>query len=108
MQTEIRCEFSVSDHADLDALQDRLRRVPGVTVTREPARPGAGELGVVDVITAIGGSSGLVAAIGIIPAYLRSRPPTATVRVKAKGRTVEVTAKNLTEAMQAAEKLLND
>ena len=104
---ELRCEFSVSDHADLGAFQDRLRRVPGVAVSRTAAEPGEGELGVLDVITAVGSSSGLVALIGIIPAYLQSRRPGTTVKVKTKDKTVQITAQNLAEAMRAAEKLLN-
>lgn len=101
-------ELSVSDHAEIGALYDRLRQVPDVTVRRTAGRPAEGQQGVLDVLTAVGSLSGLISAIGMIPAYLQARRKGLTVKAKIKGEEIEITAANATQAAEIIEKLLDD
>lgn len=101
-------ELSVSDHAEIGALYDRLRQVPDVAVKRTTKRPTDGELGVLDVLTAVGSLGGLISALGMIPAYLQARRPGLAVKVKIKDKEIEITAANAKQAAETIEKLLDD
>jgi len=101
-------EFAVSDYAQIGSLQDWLCSTPGVEVIRSPGSPGAGEMGALDVLTVVAGSSGLVAAIRIIPEFLRSRRSGLSVTAIVKGEKFTMTASNVKEIMPIVERLLND
>jgi hypothetical protein len=101
-------QLSVSDYAEISALFNRFREVPGARVSRTPGQPEPGEQGVLDWITALGGSSVLVAVVGTIPAYLRARRSGISVKMKVKGKDFTVTVENVDDVMPIIERLILD
>jgi Effector Associated Constant Component 1 len=100
---------SVSDLAEIGSLHDRLLQVSDVQVTRTAGTPGTGELGgTVDIITAIGSSSGLVALIRTIPPFLRARRSGISVHTTVKGRDFTLTVDNVDDVMPIIERLLDE
>jgi hypothetical protein len=100
--------FTVSDYAQIGSLQEWLSSTPGVQVLRAPGLPNSGELGTLDVLTVVAGSSGLVAAIKVIPEFLRSRRSGLSITAIVKGDKLTITADNAKDAMEALERMLND
>lgn len=101
-------QVSVSDPAEIGALHHRLQQVNGVHVSRTAGQPGAGEQGALDVLTAIGGSSGLVALIRTIPGFLRARRSGLSVHTVVKGEDFTLTAENVDDVMPIIERLLDE
>ncbi len=101
-------EFSVPDNAELGSLQEFLRWTPDVRVLRIAGRPGAGEQGALDVLTVLAGSSGLVAALKMIPEFLRSRRAGLSITTTVKGKQFTLDATNVDEVMPILERLLDD
>jgi hypothetical protein len=105
-------ELSVSDYSQLGSLADYLRlAVPGAQVTRNPGRPGPGEQGALDALMIAADSSVLVAAVNVLPQFLRSRKAglsvTMTATVKGKRRELTVTADNAQELLPVIDRFLN-
>jgi Effector Associated Constant Component 1 len=102
-------ELSVSDYSQLGSLADYLRlAVPGVRVTRSAGRPGPGEQGVVDVLMIAADSSVLVAAVKVLPEFVRSRKKGVSVTLTVKGKRLTVTADNAEEVMPVIDRFLDD
>jgi Effector Associated Constant Component 1 len=100
-------ELSVSDYAQLGSLADYLRlAVPGIPVTRSPGRPRRGEQGALDVLMIVGDSSVLVAAVKVLPVFLRSRKKDTSVTVTVKGKRLTVTADNANEVIRVLDRFL--
>jgi hypothetical protein len=99
-------EVVVSDQGELRALRDWLA-APGVKVVQQAGVSAAGEQGVLDYLTVLGSSAGLVAAIQVLPEFLRSRRSTVTVTMKVKGEDIAVTAENVTDVMPVIERLID-
>jgi hypothetical protein len=101
-------ELSVSDYAQLGSLAEYLRlAVPGARVTRSPGRPGRGEQGVLDVLMITADSSVLVAAVKVLPEFLRSRKKGVSVTVTVKGRRLTMTADNAEEVIPVVDRFLD-
>jgi hypothetical protein len=108
--SRLAAELSVSDHAQLGSLADFLRLAdPDVQVSRVPGRPGPGEQGALDVLMIMADSSVLVAAVNVLPAFLRSRKRglAVTVTVKGKSKQLTVTADNAEEMLPILERFLD-
>jgi hypothetical protein len=103
-----RIEFSISDYAELGSLQRRLGWTPDVRVVRIAGQPGSGEQGAPDVLTVLAGSSGLVAALKMIPEFLRSRRAGLSITTTVKGREFILDATNIDEVMPILERLLDE
>ena len=104
-------ELSVSDHAQLSSLAEYLQlAAPDLRVTRSAGRAGSGEQGVLDVLMVAADSSVLVAAVKLLPEFLRSRKPgvSVTVTVTGKRRQLTVTAEDMTDLQQVIEKFFDD
>ena len=101
-------ELAVSDYAQISPLQDWLSSTPGVQVLRSSGSPSSGELGALDVLTVVAGSSGVVAAIRVIPEFLRSRRSGLSITTTVKGEKFTMTATNAKDVMAIVERLLND
>ena len=101
-------ELCVSDYGQIAALHDWLNSVPGVHVRRVAGMPGSGELGVPDVLVAVAGSSGLVAAIRIIPEFLKARRSNISITATIGGEKFSITASNVEDVMPILERALND
>lgn len=104
-----RMELEVSDPSQLRSLQDFLAwAAPDVIVSRTTGVPGAGQLGVLDVLAIAASSSGLVAAIKVLPEFLRSRKTGLSITTTVKGQPFSLTATNIDEVMPVLESLLHD
>ncbi len=101
-------EFAVSDYAQIGPLRDWLSSAPGVQVLRSPGSPDAGEMGALDVLTVVAGSSGLVAAVRVIPEFLRSRRSGLSITATVKDKKFTMTASNVKDVMPVLERWLND
>jgi hypothetical protein len=103
-----RIELSVSDQSQLRSLQSFLElTVPGLRVTRVAGQPAAGEQGALDIITILASSSGLVAAIKVLPEFLKSRRTGLSIKTTVKGQPFTLEATNLDQVMPVLEKLLD-
>lgn len=105
----LQAEFAVSDQSQLKSLKSLLEMmVPGLRVTREAGQPRVGEQGALDIITILASSSGLVAAIKVLPEFLKSRRSGLSIKATIKGKPFTLTATNVDEIMPILEKLLDD
>lgn len=101
-------QVSVSDPAEIVSLHNRLRNVRGVHVSRTAGQSGLGDLGVLDVLTAVGSSTGLIALIRTIPGYLRARRSGIAVRTTIRGKDFTLTVDNVDDVMPIIERLLDE
>ena len=103
-----RAELSVSDQSHARALREFLSwAVPDVKVSLGAGIPQAGELGALDVIEVLAGSSGLIAAFRVLPEFLRSRRTALSITATVRGEPFTFTATNIDEVMPVLEKLLD-
>lgn len=104
-----RTELSVSDQSQARALREFLSRaVPDARVSLAAGMPAASELGALDVIEVLAGSSGLIAAFRMLPEFLRSRRTALSITATVRGELLTFTATNIDEVMPVLEKLLDD
>lgn len=101
-------EFTISDYAQISSFQNWLGSTPGVQVLRRASSPDTGEMGTLDVLTAVAGSSGLVTLIRVIPEFLRSRRSGLSVTATVKGEKFTMTTTNVKDVLPILERLLND
>ena len=101
-------ELVVSDPSQVLALRDWLRGQPGVTVATQAGVPGSGELGVLEVVTVVASSSGLVAAIRTLPDFIRARRAGVRIEATIRGHRVTLEATNVADVMPIVEKLLDE
>ena len=101
------CVLSVSDQAELRWLHEWLADAPDVRVRQEAGAPAPGEQGALDYVTVLAGSGGLIAAIRMLPAFLRARRPELKVTMTLRGRKFTVDAKNIDEVLPLLEKLID-
>lgn len=100
-------ELSVSDFAQIGPLAAYLGlAVPEAQVLRTPGRPGRGEQGALDVLMIAADSSVLVAAVKVLPEFLRSRKKGMSVTVTVKGKKLTVTADNAAEVIPVVDRFL--
>ncbi|GAA2011275.1 hypothetical protein GCM10009839_01680 [Catenulispora yoronensis] len=103
-----RLILSVSDQVQLSPLTRHLESVPGIEVERGAARTAEGEQGAMDVLTVVAGSGGLIAAIKVLPEFLRARRSDVTITVALPDeRTITVDVTNVQDAMAVLERLIN-
>jgi hypothetical protein len=101
-------ELAVSDPSQLSSLRDWMRGQSDVEVTVAPGTPGWGELGVVDVLAVLAGSSGVVAAIKTLPDFIRSRRSGFRIETTVAGKQFILEATNVDEVLPILERLLGD
>jgi hypothetical protein len=110
MSAEGKCrvEFLVSDYSQIGSLYEWLRSAPGVQVDRIPGSPEPGEMGAVDVLTVLAGSSGVIAAIRVVPEFLRSRRSSISITVTVDSEKFSVTASNVKDVLPILERAIRD
>jgi len=96
-------ELVVSDPSQVRSLRDWLRGQPGVSAAMESGIPGPGELGVLDVVTVVASSSGLVAAIKTLPDFIRSRRAGVRIDATIRGHRFTLDATNVEDVMSILE-----
>lgn len=101
-------DLAVSDPAQLSSLREWLRGLPDVRVELTAGVPATGELGVVEVVTVLAGSTGLVAAVRTLPDFLRARRSDLRIETTVKGQPFVLDAKNIDEILPVLERLLDE
>jgi hypothetical protein len=103
-----RVELVVSDQSQLGLLQDLVNRAaPDAGVSRIARGQSAGELGSLDLLAIVASSSGVLAAIRVLPEFLRSRKTGLSITMTLKGEPFTLTATNIDDAMVILERLLD-
>jgi hypothetical protein len=103
-----RITLAVSDQSQLASLRNWLRDQADGEVAVTPGIPGPGELGALDVLTVLAGSSGVVAAVKTLPEFIRSRRVGFRIETTIGGRPFTLDADNADELMPVLERLLNE
>jgi hypothetical protein len=100
--------LTVSDYSQLGSLQEYLSwATSDVLVSRIPGSPSAGDQGALDVLAVLASSSGLIAAIKVLPEFLRSRKTGLSITMKINDEAFTLTATNVDEVMPILNKLLD-
>jgi hypothetical protein len=100
--------LAVSDLSQLRSLRQWLGHTPSVEVGLTPGQPDSGELGAVDVLTVLASSTGLVAAIKVLPEFIRSRRSGFRIETTVRGKRFVLDATNSDDLIPVIEKLLSD
>jgi len=101
--------LQLSDYSQIGSLQEYFSlSVPGVYVSRVAGLPDSGTQGALDLLVVLASSSGLVAAIKVLPDFLRSRKTGLSITMTLKGQPFTLTATNIDQVMPVLEKLLDD
>lgn len=95
-----RVAITVSDRAELRSLRKWLEDVEEVRVDLASGTAAAGELGLGDFLVMAGSSTGLVAAVNVLPAYIKSRRPGIVLSVEYKDLKLKVDAQNVEDCAQ--------
>jgi hypothetical protein len=103
-----RLEFAISDQSQFGAFREFLRlAAPDADVQVTTMAPGPGEQGGLDVLVLVASSGGLLAAIRVLPEFLKARRTGISISMKVKGEPFELTASNIDEVMPVLERLLD-
>lgn len=100
--------LAVSDQSQLSSLRQWLRETPGVTVGITPGQPGPGEQGAVDVLTILASAPALIAAIRVLPDFIRSRRSGFRIETTVRGKKFVLDATNSEDLMAVLEKVLGE
>lgn len=107
-EPRIRLELAPSDPAELEPLHRWMRDQPGIDTRTVPREPALGELGVTEFLEIIAGSGGLISALKVLPAFIRSRRSDIYIKIDVKRKKFEVDAKNVDDVLPIIERLLDD
>jgi hypothetical protein len=103
-----RVVLALSDQSEFGSLRDFLRwAVPYAEVSAVAGHPGTGEQGALDALAVIASSSGLVAALKVLPEFLRSRKTGLSISMTIRGQPFTMTTNNVDEVMPILERLLD-
>jgi len=97
---DISVEFCTSDPAELGSLSQWLEGGGHARVERTSAAPAQGELGIADILMAVGSSGAVVAAIKVLPEFIRSRRPSLRIEATVRGKHFVLDAKNADEQVK--------
>jgi hypothetical protein len=101
--------LSISDQSQLGPLRDFLTlTAPGVRASVSSEFPGPGEQGALDMLVLVASSGGVLAAIRVIPEFLKARRTGISITAKVKGEPFTLTATNVDEVMPILERILDD
>jgi len=101
--------FVPSDPAELTALRNWLETMTRVRVEQVAGPRRLGEQGAIDYLEVVAGSGGLIAAIKVLPEFLRARRSGFRIRTRLKdGREFELDADNVSDLQPVLEQLLGD
>lgn len=102
-------DLFISDRSQLGALRDHLAlTAPDVRISVSSAMPEPGEQGAVDMlILAAGGGGGVLAALRVIPEFLKASRTGISITATVKGEPFILTASNVDEVMPILERILD-
>lgn len=101
-------ELAVSDASQLGALGEWMRLQPGIDVAVAVRSPGPGVPGVLDLLSAAAGRTGVVAAIRTLPEFIRTRRSGFRIELAVRGERFVLDATNVEEVLPLLERLLDD
>ncbi|MEV6005389.1 hypothetical protein AB0M29_01125 [Streptomyces sp. NPDC051976] len=101
-------EISVSDPGEARSLREWLSDAPGVSVETRPGVPGPGEQGVLDSLLMAGSGGALVAALKVVPDFIRSRRSNVSITATVNGQPFTLDAENVEDVMEILERLLDE
>jgi hypothetical protein len=101
-------ELAVSDPAQLRALRILMRGQADVNVTVSAGTPGPGELGALDVLSVVAGSSAMVAAIKTLPEFIRARRAGFRIETTIRGKRFILDAANVDNVLPVILEQLRD
>jgi hypothetical protein len=98
----IRIELELSDPSEMIRLRDRLAAIPGIEKAElVPGTLGPGQLGVVDILTILAGSSSVLAvALKMLPDTIRAARESLTIHIRSGDREITLTAANVDDAVK--------
>jgi len=102
-----RITLSISDQSQLRSLADYVGLTSGITVERAGGQASSGEQGSPDYLIIAASSTTLMAAIRILPEFLRSRRSDVSVSMTIRDTPLTLTASNLDEVAPILERLLD-
>jgi len=100
--------LAVSDQSQLASLREWLRQAPQITVRIAAGQPGPGEQGAVDVLTILASAPALVAAIKVLPEYIRSRRSGFRIETTVRGKKFVLDATNSEDLLAVVERFLSE
>lgn len=100
--------LAVSDQSQLASLRRWLREVPQVSVEITSVRPGPGEQGAVDVLTIVASAPTLIAAIKMLPEFIRSRRAGFRIEATVRGKKFVLDATNSEDLLAVLDRFLNE
>ena len=101
-------DLFISDRFEFGKLRDLMASAaPDVRISISSTMPEPGEQGALDMLVLAGSGGGVLAAIRVIPEFLKARRTAISITVKAKEKTVIVTASNVDEVMPIIERILD-
>jgi hypothetical protein len=101
--------MAASDQSQLSSLREWLRQVPQATVRITPGQPGSGEQGAVDVLTILASAPTLIAAIKVLPEFIRSRRSGFRIETTVRGKKFVLDATNSeADLLAVVERLLGE
>jgi hypothetical protein len=101
-------ELAVSDPAQLRSLREWIRGQADVDATVTAGTPGPGELGVLDVLSVVASSSGVVAAVRTLPEFIRARRAGFRIEATIRGEQFILDATNVDDVLPAILEYLRD
>lgn len=87
-------ELAPSDPAQLQSLASWLADIIGVRIERVPTTPGPGEQGALDALAVLASSSATVAAVKVLPEFIRSRRSNFRIEITVRDEKVVLDATN--------------
>jgi Effector Associated Constant Component 1 len=104
-----RVELTVSDPSQLGPLQSYLKWAApaAVGLSRIGGAPGTGEQGALDVLVLLASSTGVVAAIKVLPEFIKARKTGLSITATVKGKPLKITATNVDEVIPILERILD-
>ena len=100
--------LAVSDQSQIASLREWLGEIPQVNVRLTPGQPGPGEQGAVDVLTILASAPALIAAIKVLPDFVRSRRSGFRIETTVRGKKFVVDATNSEDFLRVIERLLDE
>lgn len=100
--------LAVSELAELGVLRAWLSQVSQLELEIAPGTPGPGEQGVQDVLTVLASAPALIAAVKVLPEFIRSRRSGFRIEATVRGRKFVVDATNSEDLLAALERLLDE
>jgi hypothetical protein len=102
-----RLELSVSEQSEFRSLREWLSWTPGLNVAEVAGEPIVGEQGALDLLAVVASSSSLLAAVRVLPEFVRAKRAGLSVTMTVRGKKLSLDATNVDEVMPIIERLLD-